>query len=149
MHTAQNDHPAQSRTGEDSGGQLVELDAAGTGQLDDAPEVPQLDGGAVGTESDERPEDGPGADEPADERQDDDAVPPLAGTMTEPEFAAYFGVSTRTITRRRMAGEVPHYRLGTRVWYDADCVREYLELIRVEPVEIRDRSGRATRRRSA
>lgn len=49
-------------------------------------------------------------------------------TMTEAEFAKAVGVSRVTLWRMRKRGELPHYRLGKRILYGQEHIRQFLKL---------------------
>lgn len=51
---------------------------------------------------------------------------PTKKTMTEQEFCQRVGISRLTAYRLRKAGKLPYYRIGSRVLYAEQHVREFL-----------------------
>lgn len=52
------------------------------------------------------------------------------GLFGERSAAEHLGVSYITLFRVRQAGEIPFYRVGSRVLYDQKCLEEYKQRIR-------------------
>lgn len=69
----------------------------------------------------------------------------LNGYLDEEEYCRQRGISRRTAQReRRLRQGPPHTRLGSRVYYRIDAVRDWLTTQEVAPVR-RDRTRRAAR----
>jgi excisionase family DNA binding protein len=47
-------------------------------------------------------------------------------TMTEREFAKAVGLSVTTLWAMRKAGKLPHFKVGRRILYSQEHVREFL-----------------------
>jgi excisionase family DNA binding protein len=54
-------------------------------------------------------------------------------TMTEREFAKAVGLSVTTLWALRRAGKLPHFKVGRRILYCQDHVREFLASIEQNP----------------
>lgn len=54
-----------------------------------------------------------------------ETISTLPASMNEREAAAFLGISPRNLWSRRMRGEVPHQRIGRRVIYLPDQLREW------------------------
>lgn len=50
-------------------------------------------------------------------------------TMTEAEFCHRVGISRTTAWQLRKRGKLPYYRLGAKIMYGQEHVREFLESI--------------------
>jgi predicted DNA-binding protein (UPF0251 family) len=57
------------------------------------------------------------------------AKPLLEDYLTEEQAAKRIGISRITLfrERKRAGGRVPHFKIGGRIFYDENCIKQYLE----------------------